>query len=125
MAKNVKKKSKKLLIATIIFIIGGLFAISGFIIMYGPFDYIRNLYVTTAMNTMEHQWMAKIFYNDDKIKSIMQNNYFIALTDEVKTDDIIINTKEKQKYKNEYEKELLTREPGNDLYKVLNFKIGI
>lgn len=124
--KNIKKKKrkKKILKKTILFVILDILAITGFIIMYGPWDYLRNLYVTTAMNTMEHQYLAKVFYNDERINKIMSGNYFVTLTDDVNTDDIIINTKEKKSYKDEYEKELLTREPGNDLYKVITLKVG-
>ena len=68
--------------------------------------------------------MAKIFYSDETIQKIMDNNYFITIDDDVNTDDIVINTKEKKKYKDEYEKELLTRDAGNNLYKVLNIKIN-
>ena len=124
MARRVRKKSKKLLIATIIFIIGDLVAISGFVMMYGPLDYVRNLYVTTAMQTMTHKYLANVFYGKKTIEKIMSNNYIVQINENVNTDDIVINTKEKTKYKNEYEKELLTRDPGNDLYKVINFKIG-
>ena len=100
--------------------------------MYGPYDYFRNLYVSTAMNTMNHKWLANIFFSDEKIEKMMSKNYFITIDDNVNTDDIIINTKEKSTYKIhnisfdviEYEKELLTRDPGNDLYKLLKFKIG-
>ena len=119
-----RKRKKRILKRTILFIFLDLFAIAGFVAMYGPWDYFRNLYVTTAMNTMNHQWMAKIFYSDETIQKIMDNNYFVTIKDDVNTDDIVINTKEKKKYKDEYEKELLTREPGNNLYKVLNFKIN-
>ena len=122
--KRKKKTTKKIMFKTIIFLILDILALIGFFIMYGPWNYIRNLYVTTAMNTMEHQWLAKIFYSDKKINEIMNGNYFITLTDDVNTDDIIINTKEKTKYKNEYEKELLTRNHPNDLYKVISLKVG-
>ncbi|MBQ6494977.1 MAG: phosphodiester glycosidase family protein [Bacilli bacterium] len=119
-----KKKRKKILKRTIFFIIIDLLAIDCFFIMYGPYDYFRNLYVSTAMNTMNHQWLAKVFFSDKKIEKMMSNNYFVTIDEDVNTDDIIINTKEKTKYKDEYEKELLTRDPDNDLYKLLEFKIG-
>lgn len=122
MKKKVKKN--KIQKKTIIFIILDICAIICFFIMYGPWNKIRNIYVTTAMNTMEHQWLARIFYSNEKIEKIMQNNYFVTLTDKVDLDNIVIDTVEKTSYKNEYEKELLTREPGNDLYKVINLKVG-
>ena len=117
-----RKKKKGIMKKTIIFIILDILAAICFFIMYGPWDYVRNLYVSTAMNTMDHQWLAKIFYSDKTIEKIMNSNYFVTIDEDANTDDITINTKEKKKYKDEYEKELLTRDPGNDLYKVLEFK---
>jgi len=43
-------------------------------VMYGPFSTLRTIYVTTAMTTMSHQYLAKIFLSDNKIKIIMDNN---------------------------------------------------
>lgn len=119
-----RKQRKKILKRTILFIFLDIITLACFIIMYGPWDKIRNMYVSTAMNTMTHQWLAKVFYSDKRIEEIMKKNYFVAIDEDANTDDIIINTKEKKKYKNKYEKELLTREPGNDLYKILNIKVG-
>ena len=124
MSKRRIKKKHKIMKKTIVFIILDILALTGFFIMYGPFNYFRNLYVSTAMNTMDHQWLAKIFYSDKTIEKIMSSNYFIAIDEDANTDDIIIDTKEKKKYKDKYEKELLTIEPGNDLYKVLELKVG-
>ena len=122
--KSTKKKKKKILPMTIIFIILDLCAAICFFIMYGPWNKVRNLLVNTAMTTFEHQYLAKIFYSDDTISKIVNSNYFVALNEDANVDDIVINTKEKTKYKNEYEKELLTRDPDNDLYKVINIKVG-
>lgn len=119
---RVKKKRKYKL--TILFIFIDLIIIGCFVMMYGPWDKIRNLYVTTAMKTMHHQYFAKIFYNDETIEKIMASNYFIAFEEDANIDNIIINTKEKSKYKDEYEKELFTREDGNDLYKIIDLKVG-
>lgn len=119
-----RKKKKKILKRTILFIILDLLAFTGFFLMYGPFDYFRNLYVSTAMNTMDHQWLAKIFFSDEKIEKIMSSNYFVTIDEDANTDDITIDTSEKKTYKDKYEKELLTRDPGNDLYKVLELKVG-
>ncbi len=119
-----KRKKKKVYKLTILFVILDLLALTCFILMYGPNTFIRNTLVNTAMNTMEHQWIARVFFSEDKIEKIMQSNYFVKIDEDVNTDDIVINTEEKTKYKNKYEKELLTREPGNDLYKVLEIKVG-
>lgn len=125
MARQRKKKSnKKLIVFTTIFVICDLLAFAGFFVMYGPWKYVQNLYVTTAMKTRNHQWVARIFYSEAKIEEIMASNYIVGIDEDANTDDIVIDTKEKKKYKNKYEKELLTREAGNDDYKVLNIKVG-
>ena len=119
-----RRKKKKIYKTTILFILLDLFAIAGFVMMYGPWPKIRNLYVNTAMKTMNHQYFAKLFYSDETINNIMSQNYFITLEEDVNTDDIVIDTREKKKYKNEYEKELLSRNNKDDLYKVINLKVG-
>ena len=119
-----KKKKKKIYKSTVILAILDIIALAGFFVMYGPYDYVRNLYVTTAMRTMHHQYFANIFYSDKTIEEIMSKNYFVKLNEKVDASKININTKEKKKYKDEYEKELLTRNHPDDLYKVLNIKVG-
>ena len=114
----------KILKRTILFVILDILAILGFVMMYGPWDYVRNLYVTTAMQTMTHKYLANVFYSDKTIQKIMSSNYIVGVNEDVDTDDIVINTKEKVTYKDQYEKELLTRDPGNDLYKVLEVEVG-
>lgn len=122
MKKIKKKKSKKLLIICIIL---DLFAIGGFVMMYGPWDTVRNFYVTTAMKTKDHKYFAKIFYSDKTIEDILNSNYFIEIKEDVKLDDIVIDTSPKANYKNEYDKEILTRDSGNEDYKIINLKVGI
>lgn len=119
-----KIRKKKILKRTIFFIICDILALIGFIVMYGPWGYVRNLYVTTAMQTMNHKYLAKVFYSDKTIEKIMNSNYIVTIKEDVNVDDIVIDTREKKNYKDKYEKELLTRDPGNDDYKVLDVKVG-
>lgn len=119
-----RKRKKKIYKATILFVFLDLIVIACFFVMYGPWDKVRNLYVTTAMKTMNHQYLANVFFSDKQIEKIMDNNYFVTLDEDANTDEVVINTKEKSSYKDEYEEELFTREEGNDLYKIINLKIG-
>ena len=121
---NSRKPKKKIYKTTIMFILFDLIALSGFIMMYGPWSYVRNLYVTTAMQTMNHQYLAKVFYGDKAIKDIMSNNYFVTIDEDVNIEDININTKEKKIYKDKYEEELFTRENPDDEYKLIEVKVG-
>ena len=125
MKKRSKTKKRKIYKSTILFIILDLLAIGGFIMMYGPWPFMRNLYVNTAMKTMDHQYLAKVFYSDEKISEIMNSNYFIEINEEVVLDDIVIDTSPKKSYENEYDEEILTRTPGNEDYKIINIKVGI
>ncbi len=122
--KKKQKKKRKIMIKTIVFLILDILAIVCFIMMYGPWGYVRNLFITTAMNTMDHQWYARIFYSEEKINEIMNSNYFVTIDEDANLDDIKIDTKEKESYQDEYDKEILTREEGNDLYKVIDLKVG-
>jgi len=117
-------KKRKIMISTIVFIILDFLAICGFVITYGPWDTLRNLYVNTAMNTMDHKYLARIFYSEERINEIMNSNYFVTLNEDVNLDDIVIDTSEKKTFKDEYEKELLTRDEGNNLYKFIETKVG-
>ena len=121
---KINKKKNKILKRTIFFIVCDILALAGFVMMYGPWDYVRNLYVTTAMQTRSHKYLAKIFYSDETIEKIMSNNYIVSINEDVNLDDIVIDTKEKTSYKDEYEEELLTRDNPDDLYKVIDFKVG-
>ena len=50
--KKIRKRNsnkKSLTLWTILFIVLDILAISGFVIMYGPWDYFQNLFVTTAL----------------------------------------------------------------------------
>lgn len=123
--KKIRKKSKKIYKSTILFIILDILAICGFIMMYGPWDEVRNFYVNTAMKTKDHKYLAKVFYTDETIDNIMNNNYFVEIEEAVELDDIVINTAPKSSYDNEYDEEILTRDPGNEEYKVINIKVGI
>lgn len=122
MKKNIKKR--KIYKSTIVFIVLDIIVATCFFLAYGPYDKLRNLYVTTAMNTMSHQYLAKVFYSDETIKKIMDSNFFVEINDNTNVDDLIIDTSEKDHYDNKYQEELLTREPGNDLYKIIDLKIG-
>ena len=118
------KKKRKIHKSTIVFIILDIIVAACFFITYGPYDILRNLYVTTAMKTMNHQYFAKIFYSDETIEKIMASNYFVEINEDSNLDDLVIDTSERDHYDNEYQEELLTRDPGNDLYKVINLKVG-
>lgn len=125
MKKKQNTKRKRIYKSTILFIILDILAIGGFIMMYGPWNSVRNFYVNTAMKTKDHQYFANIFYSDKYIEKILNSNYFIEIKEEVSLDDIVIDTAPKSHYNNKYDEEILTRSNGNEDYKIINIKVGI
>lgn len=110
--------------STIVLIVLDVLALIGFFLTYGPISYFRNLLITTAMNTMSHQYFAYIFYNEEMVNKVLSQNYFVTIDEETNLDDIVIDTKPKDHYDNEYDEAILERTPGNDDYKIIDLKIG-
>ena len=85
---------------------------------------IKNKIISTAMITKTHQYIAYIFYSEKTVSNVISKNKYIPLTDDVNLDDIVIDTSEKESYDNEYDEQILTREPGNEDYKYIKVKVG-
>ena len=122
--KRLKKKKKNMKF-TILCAILDVLAIMGFVVMYGPWDYMRNLYINTAMKTKDHKYFADIFYSKETIKKVMNSNYFVEIKEELVLDDIIIDTAPKVSYADKYDEEILTRSENNNDYKIINVKVGL
>ena len=81
-------------------------------ILYGPWSWVRERLITTAMTTMTHQYLATWFYNDDVIQEVLANNRTIEPAEDTNPDFIKIDDSDVQKYSSKYEKEILEREEG-------------
>ena len=116
--KPMKKWEKRLLtIILILFIVGGS---SGLFLLYGPWHGFRDWLITTAMTTLNHQWIATMFYSDETIAEVLGNNVVIESGEDTNTDEVeIISNINSNQYANEYEKAILQKDAGNDLYKVI------
>lgn len=122
MEKEVKKKKwsfkKKLIVLCITILTLG---ISAFLLLfYGPWGGFRNFWITSAMTTMNHQYLATWFYSDEEIEKVLNSNVVVENEDVSNPDMIQIKQYAgKTIYKNEYEKQILTKDEENDLYKVI------
>lgn len=123
--KKVKRPMKKwkkilLIIILILFIVGGS---SGLFLLYGPWHGFRDWLITTAMTTLNHQWIATIFYSDETIAQVMSNNAVIESGENTNTDEVeLVAYLDDVEYENEYEEAVLKKDEGNDLYKVIDIK---
>ena len=89
-------------------------------ILYGPYDKFRTWLVTTAMGTMNHQYLCKWFYNNDQINDVMSKNY---IKESGESTDPNLIQKEEVIELNDFEKELLTHEEGEP-YKIVKFEVN-
>jgi exopolysaccharide biosynthesis protein len=118
-----KKQEKIFNRKKIIIIVSSIMIFFGaaFILLYSPWDNFRNFWITTAMTTKNHRYLAKWFYSDDVISEVMNKNIIVE-ADEISNPDLINITNIKKKtFKNKYEKEIYKKN-DNDLYKVINIK---
>ncbi len=110
------KKGKIIFIS--IYIIGLMTLI---ILLYGPYKGFRNWLVTTAMTTMNHQYLATMFYNDKSITKILNENTMIESNDNTDLLEINTNSISKTIYEDEYDKEILEHD-SDAIYKLINIK---
>lgn len=108
-----------LTVFALIWTIGG-YSVIG--VLYLPGSGFRDWLITTAMTTMNHKYLATWFYSSYDINIVMSNNTVIESGED--TNPNLITFKEldfnKKTYKNEFEKEIFTKEEGNDLYKIID-----
>lgn len=89
-------------------------------LFYGPINSFKEFWITSAMTTMSHQYLATALYSDEYIEKVLKNNSIIEVKEISDPDMIKFRKYTTTIYRNKYEKEILEREPGNDLYKVIN-----
>ncbi len=118
--KKVKKKLrlKRVSIFTVLIFLLDIIVIDGLILIQR--DDFKAFWIPTAMTTMTHQYLAYTLYNEDTVNQVMSENYVEHNMEEINLDEIVVgNIKEKKNYANKYEKELFTKDPGNDVYKTI------
>lgn len=126
MVKTVKKAKKRRLKKKVritlitIFLVG---LSSGLFLLYGPYSGFRDYLITTAMTTMNHQYLATIFYSDKTINKVLAYNKVIEPDEDTNLDLIDINddSTSSTTYKDKYDKEVLTHEKG-EKYKIIKFR---
>lgn len=108
---------------TIFTIIVDLFIAICFIMFYANTNF-KNMIISTAMNTKTHQYIAYTFYSEETVSKVIMQNAYIPFEEDVNLEDIVIDTKPKDSYENEYDEAILTRDDNNEDYKYLKVKIG-
>lgn len=107
--------------STIFLIIIDILLVSFLFVAYGPFSGFRTLYVTTAMNTKSHRYLARILYSENAITEIMGDNSITEVDESTDESEITFNNKDTEVYSSIYEEQVLKRDEGNDDYKIVEF----
>ncbi len=108
---------KRKIVAAICFIY--IMGFSSFLFLfYGPIQGFRDFWITSAMTTMNHQYLATWFYSEETIQEVLQENSIIEVSEISNPDEIQFRKYTTTIYRNEYEKEILQREE-DALYKVI------
>ena len=127
---KIKKRSKIKPILRFFMLIGLIGVIALIIMFYGPNNAFRDWYVTSAMTTMSHQYLANWFYTDGTINSILDTNkikepnknnlkVIVSIDGENEDEEYEEEIEEEIIYENEYEREILEKDPYNNDYKII------
>ena len=88
-------------------------------LFYGPFDSFKEFWITSAMTTMSHQYLATSLYSDEYIQKVLKNNSIIEVDEISDPNQIKFRKYTTTIYRNEYEKQILQHE-DDEIYKLIN-----
>lgn len=90
--------------------------------LYGPISYFRGLLITTAMTTQSHKYLARTFYTEEMIQSVLEQNSVSDILENTNASEIELDGGEDQGiYASVYEEQILKRNQ-DDLYKIIPLK---
>ena len=121
--KKLKLKKPKIHLFTVLIFLLDLCVIAAFVIIYTPLFGFKEFWIPTAMTTMSHRYLAYTLYDEKTVDKVMSENYTKGVEEEVKLDDIVIDSNSENKhYTSKYEKEMFTKDPDNDVYKIIRLE---
>lgn len=129
MAKKQTKKTKLKLnlkikrVFLLLFSIGIMGLSTGLFLLYGPYSWVRNTLITTAMTTRSHQYLARWFYDEALINRVLASNHIIEPNEDTNPDLINIGGNSNTgKYASKYERDLFEGVKEDTIYKIINIK---
>ena len=120
--KNKERKNKKPHIFTIMCIVVDICAALCFFAVYGPISDLRDWLIPTAMTTGKHKWIAYTFFSKDYVDKTINSMWVKGGSD---SDESAIEFKDYSNvtvFANEYEEQILKKNEGNDLYKIIEIE---
>lgn len=121
--RKLKLKKPKIHLFTVFVFLLDLCVVAAFVVIYSPWFKFKEFWIPTAMTTMSHRYLAYTLYDEKTVDKVMSENYTKGVEEEVKLDDIVIDTNSGNKhYTSKYEKEMFTKDPDNDVYKIIRLE---
>lgn len=114
-----KKKKKKIKVLTIICLVLDILIVSALIVFYSPLTGFKDWFITNALASGHHKYFANVLYSKNTIRLVMANNTVIESMDNTDVSAITFDNSEKTTYESIYEEQILKRDEGNDLYKII------
>ena len=88
-------------------------------LFYGPIESFKEFWITSAMTTINHRYLATMLYSHKYINKVLAKNSIIEVSETSDPSKIKFRHYTSSIYKNKYEKEILDRK-NDALYKVIN-----
>ena len=87
-----KKKKLRLKIhkRVILVMILDIICIAGMIFCYS--DKVANFFITTAMTTKSHKYLAYALYGETRVEKVLAANYIEEVDENMNLDDVVIDT---------------------------------
>ena len=94
------------------------------VLLYGPNNEFRDWLVSTAMMTLNHRYLAEWFYNEETINDVLSRNNVVEVGEDTNPDLLNFGDEITQgtTYANKYEEQILKKDEGNDIYKIIDIK---
>ncbi len=118
-----EKRNKRPHWMLVFMIIVDLCAAFCFVLAYSKFEFadsFRSWLVTTALGTSRHRYLAYVLYDEETVKEIAAANTLTPPSGITNADDIqFVDYTDVTDIENPYDRQILTKDPGNDDYKII------
>ena len=119
--KGKEKKKSSFFVKFLIFV--DFMALICFFFMYGPVRVVRDYYVSAALTSRTHRYFAYVFYSPDRVEEIASQNTVIESGEDSDASAIhVAEVKDTGVYESIYEEQILKRDKGNDIYKIIKIE---
>ena len=120
--KKQRRKRKVLKFFKITGILFIILIIAVAVLLYGPWNGFRDWYITSAMTTMNHQWLATMLYSQETIDEVLSRNKTVEVSGMTDESQINTNSIYSTNYENDYERQVLEKDPEHEAYKIIDIK---